>query len=332
MKLFSVLMLILFSIPAMAQPASVPAGYKYEVKLTSENDNYAFTYKDGYYTNGIFLQLNYVPARAEQYLKLHSKLGKLNTYYMLGQMIYNAETWRKQTPPDIDRPYAGYLFARKGFVLHYKNQSVMDFSVSAGTTGPASGARQVQKFYHSIFHLPRIRAWEYQLNGEPALNFRWVYHQNMLRTDQANPFTQLHATLELNAGNVFTNASGGLLLKAGKLQKPQASTFYQSGTGNNDAAGNKKRQGELFVFFHPQLMTQIYNATIQGPLFKKDKGPITGKPVNLYYFHQFGLYFVHHRIAAAVVMTYKNREAEAMRIKERYGGLMLAYRFGVQSK
>lgn len=332
MRLFFALLLIAVCENAGAQPASKASRYTQEISILSENDNYAFTYKDGYYTNGLFLQLSYIPRTADQYITRHRGLSGVQAYYELGQMIYNAETWRKQKPADIDRPYAGYLFLRKGYRLFYKNHSVMGVHLSIGTTGPASGAEPVQKFYHKLFHLPKINAWQYQLNGEPALNIQWSYHQNMLQVSQSNKFTQLHATLNINAGNVFTNAAGGVLIKAGHIQKPEASSFYHSATGNSEANGVKKKNNEFFVYFHPQLMTQVYNATIQGPMFSKNKGPITGTPVGLYYFHQFGVYYAQKHFVTALSITYKNREAEAMRIKERYGSLMLAYRFGKPQK
>jgi hypothetical protein len=296
--------------------------YLQELRITTENDNYAFTFNDGYYTNGFFLQYS----RPVKW-KINDRLVKAITGYKLGQMIFVSENWINRTAQTIDRPFSGYLFLQKAYSLFYRKGHVLLAAADFGATGKSSYAREVQEWYHTATGLPEVVGWPYQLNGEASLNLSLQYNYNFfgIRNQQSN--FELMGTGVINFGNAFTNASGGLVIKFGNFEDPQRSSFYNARTGRGEGE-RLKRNAEVFVYFHPQIIYQLYNATVQGPLFRSDKGLFVSDINKQVYMHRWGIHYAERRWTLDVHFIKKNREAASMREKERYGSISLAYRFG----
>jgi hypothetical protein len=296
--------------------------YLYEFRATSENDNYALTFIDGYYTNGLFLQLS-----KQSNWKTNQNLEKITTSIELGQMIFNSENYDDESPQSIDRPLSGYLFLEKQFRFFYKKGHVLKTGIVIGGTGKSSLAKQTQSWYHNLAGLSEVTGWPYQLNGEGSLNLSAQYDYNLsgLKKNQRNiDFT---AIASANVGNAFTNASAGMMIKIGNFEDPQHSSFFNARVGKG--TGEKlKRKAELFFYFYPQLMYQFYNATVQGPLFRKEKGPITSDIISQLYMHRFGIHYSESSWLLDLNYVLKNREATTMRKKEKYGSITLGYRFG----
>jgi lipid A 3-O-deacylase len=321
MKLLGVtatMLFICFSVTAQKERDD----YLQEVSITTENDNYVLTFNDGYYTNGLFLQYSR-PAK----WKTNNRLMKVISGYKFGQMIFVSENWINRTAQTIDRPFSGYLFFQKGYNFFYREGHVLRVAADFGATGKSSYAREIQEWYHTATGLPEVVGWPYQLNGETSLNFSAQYNYNFLGLkNQRNNF-ELMGTGGVNLGNAFTNVSTGLLVKFGNFEDPARSSFFNARTGKGE--GEKlKRNAEVFIYFHPQIMHQLYNATVQGPLFRSDKGPIVFDINKQVYMHRWGIHYAERRWTLDVHFVKKNREAVSMREKERFGSISLAYRFG----
>lgn len=296
--------------------------YKSEFSITTENDNYAFTFSDGYYTNGLFLKYNQ-PARWPAGVRLR----KVISTYELGQKIYVSQEWQNRSLYTIDRPFSGYLFFVKGYHLFYAKGHVLKTGLAAGATGKASLAKQVQSWYHKATGLPGIRGWDHQLNGEITLNASAEYHYNLNYHTKNKKLFEAMITGEANIGNAFTNVSAGLLLKLGNIEVPFHSGYYQARTGKGTGMQLRKR-GEIFIYYHPRWMRQFYNATVQGPFFRKDTTNFSAAITRFFYYHDWGIYYSEKRWGLDVHFSMKNREAVSMRDKEVTGSVSLAYRFG----
>jgi hypothetical protein len=296
--------------------------YLHQFSITTENDNYAFTFADGYYTNGLFLHYSR-PAL----WKTNDRLVKVISSWQLGQMMFVSESFYDRSYRSIDRPFSGYLFLQKGYKFFYHKGHVLQTAIEAGATGKASMAQQVQAWYHHATGLPKVSGWVYQLNGEASLGISAKYHYNLLGIARPQRLLELMATADANAGNAFTNASAGVLVKFGNFENPAQSSFYNARTGRG-TTGKLKRNAEVLIFFHPRLVHQWYNATVQGPLFHSDKGPIVSDITKNFYMHSWGIHYAEKRWTLDVHFTFKNREALTMREKERFGSISLGYRFG----
>lgn len=295
--------------------------YLYEFRATSENDNYALTFVDGYYTNGLFIQLS-----KTSNWKTNQRLEKVITTYKLGQMIFNSENYDDGSLQTIDRPLSGYLFLQKEYNFFYEKGHVLQTSLAIGGTGKSSLAKQTQGWFHNLAGLSKVTGWPFQLNGEVSLNLSAQYNYNLLGLKNKQNKFEIMGIASGNIGNAFTNFSGGTMLKFGNFEDPPQSSFFNARVGKN--TGEKlKRNAEVFIYFYPQLVQLFYNATIQGPLFRKDKGPLTSDISRQLYMHRIGIHYAERSWTLDVNYVLKNREAETMRQKEKYASITLAYRF-----
>lgn len=242
-------------------------------------------------------------------------------------MIFNSERWKDDEASEMDRPFAGYLFAEKGYNYFYRNSDLLQWNISAGVLGPSAGGKQVQNTYHRLMNLNRVHGWNYQLHDDLAFNGSVDYHKNILKTGPRRRSVQLHLTGNARIGTIFTNASAGALLKIGMLDHPWISSYYHARIGPSDTS---MRKAEFYFFIHPAIRYQVYDATIQGGIFAGDKGPFISSLNDWVYSHQWGIVFAQGRWTAQLSMTFETKEATTMRGQERYGAVALAYRYGSQ--
>jgi lipid A 3-O-deacylase len=265
--------LILISCFAFAQAQDSTNVYTKEFTLITENDNYNFTKQDRYYSNGLFIRYQWL-AKQPSSPRLATKLHRIEA----GQMIYNPHLNRRsleQVLEQQDRPYAGWLYASYGQTNVFNDERVLQFDGVVGILGPGAKGKEVQTNYHKIIGLYKLYGWENQLQNEVGVNASVRYYQPLIA---ATKNFSLHATGKATLGNTFTNASAGVLLKLGKLEDEQYSAYWTGRLGQSKQ--QQRHQTEFMFFLEPTLMAQAYNATVQGGLFREDKGNYTSKPPN----------------------------------------------------
>jgi lipid A 3-O-deacylase len=313
------LLFILFSAFVMAQDSS--AIYTKELSFITENDNYNFTRQDRYYSNGLFLRYQWLPKKTLS-PKIANKLHRIEA----GHMIFNPHLNRRsleQVLEQQDRPYAGWLYGSYGQTNVYKGERVLQFDGTVGILGPGAKGKEVQTNYHKFIGLYKIYGWENQLQNEMGLNVSVRYYQPLI---QSTKNISLHATGKASLGNTFTNASAGVLLKLGALEDEQFSSYWTGRLGQTKQ--QQRRHTEFIFFLEPALMAQGYNATVQGGLFRKDKGSYTSELNPFIYIIKTGLIFSTRQTSFSVYYNIKQREAKSMIDPyEIYGAFAFAIRF-----
>ena len=294
--------------------------YRKELSITTENDNYNFTKADRYYSNGLFIKYQWIP-RALQNNKLAQKLHRAE----LGQMIYNPHLNRRslnQVLEQQDRPFAGWLYGSYGQTNVYNNHRVLLWDAVAGILGPAAKGEEVQTNYHRIIGLYKIYGWQNQVQNEFGVNASLRYYHPLAIGKAAT----LHATGKAMLGNTFTNASMGLLFKTGKLDAEHITAFWTSRLGAT--AQNRITKTEAIFFLEPMLMAQAYNATVQGGLFRSNKGNYTA-PLNPFiYVVKTGFVISGPLASFSAYYHIKQREAKSMIDPfEVYGAFAVSFRF-----
>jgi hypothetical protein len=302
---------------------SLKTFYK-EIAIITENDNYNFTQKDRYYTNGFFVKFNWVE---KTLLQKGSSIKKIHCAEA-GHMIYNPN-YNRRSVADVekrlDRPFAAWLYASYGQTKILPGNHIITYVASVGVMGPSARGEQIQKGYHEFMNLYKVYGWEYQLKNEVGVNAAAAYYYAVVPKESYTNFT-LHTVTRAALGNTFTNASAGLLFKIGMLENENNSAFWNAKMGQRHE--EKKHQTELIVFTEPVVTFQAYNATVQGGLFRKDKGLYVSKPDRLQFVVRSGLIVSGRRAALQIIYTYKQREAASMTDKsEVYGAFGITYRF-----
>lgn len=312
------LLFLCFSGFVSAQETTLPR--KAELTIITENDNYNFTKQDRYYSNGLFIKYQWL-AKNKQPEKLALKLHRIEA----GQMIFNPYLNRRsleQVLEKQDRPYAGWLYGSYGQTNVYRNSSVLQWDVVAGVVGPAAGGKTVQTNYHKIIGLYKVYGWENQVSNEPGLNASVRYYHRLAVARNVS----LHAAGKAMLGNTFTNAAAGLLFKAGKMDAEIETAYWTGRMGRNPKQNNHRK--EFIFFLEPMLMAQAYNATVQGPLFSKNKGTYTSALNPFIYIIKTGFSISGPVIGFSAYYHFKQREAKTMiQPQEVYGAFAISVRF-----
>lgn len=292
--------------------------YDHLLTIRSDNDNYKTHSNDGYYTNGVFIRFTYVP----HHVKAHASVTGITSWYSVAQQIYTSESIFDEFPPAIDRPFSAYLFVQKGYQLFYKSGRALKLSFSAGLTGKGAQGEEVQNVYHDLLKLVHTRGWYYALNTGLALSAEAEGFSPVAKTNIQHP--AFHYTYQLRFGSVYDDLTAGLLWRMGKKQALQRSSFCEG------LADGQTPARELFFYLWPRFRYQIYNATVQGGLFNKDKGPITSAVQQGQWIAEAGVCVSGRQQSLSFSFIGQSREARSMRHNMGYGSIV--YRHFVHIK
>ncbi len=312
---FSIL-LVLLNLVGTAQTVQ----YKNEFGFRSDNDSYLAYGQDRYYTNGLFIHFR----RATDQEKLTKKVGKLIWEVEAGQKMYNAQSGQIPTIQDVDRPFAAYLYLGGSLNFLYKNENTLKISLQAGTIGPDAKGEEAQEFMHSTFGFYDLNGWQWQVKNEAGLNASINYKHLLHRSDRGN--TDFTIDSYANIGNTFAGAGTGLLFRAGILRPLYHSAITESTVSNNSTDGDLIDR-ELFFYARPMLHYVAYDATIEGGLFTKDKGPVTFDVKPLVFSQQAGVIYSKDRWTIDFSLIFKSRELKSVAKPHQYGSAALSYRF-----
>ena len=317
------IVLVFLLITTFLHGQDTSSAYTKELSIITENDNYNLTLKDRYYSNGFFIRFNWLAKKApnERVLKTIHRTEA-------GQMIFNPYYNRRSVDTVLkrmDRPYAGWLYASYGQTKIFNNRDVLQFDAVVGVVGPAALGKQIQTGYHKFIGLYNIYGWDYQLLNEVGINASVQYYRSLIKKNDDRHFS-LHAVGRAMLGNTFTNASAGLLLKAGNKEREEHTSYWSGRLGQPHE--KTMHRTEAFVFLEPVLMAQAYNATVQGGLLRSNKGPYVS-PLNPFiYIIKTGAVISGRRAAFTITYTFKQKEATSMIKKmEVFGAFGIALRF-----
>ncbi len=295
--------------------------YKNEVGAISDNDVYIAFKQDRYYTNGFFL--NFKHALNQQ--TLNSNLNKTTLEFELGQKIYTPYYGQAPNPSLHDRPFTGYLYGGVTYNRFRQDEQLFKYNLQAGATGKSALGEETQESFHKLLGIYKISGWEYQLKGEYSLNFNFEYNKLLFRNNAHN--FDITGTGSLSAGNVFSNANAGAMIRLGKINPLYASASFNSRVSNNAKAADQNVKREFFLFIKPLINYVAYDSSIQGGLFLDDKGPVTFNPKRLVYSEQLGLTFASNRWTANYTVIFKSKEVQSIAVAYYYGSMALSYRF-----
>jgi lipid A 3-O-deacylase len=104
-----------------------------------------------------------------------------------------------------------------------------------------------------------------------------------------------------------------------------SSSFWNSRLQLEPSAAEK--QAELYFFYKPEIKYQLYNATIQGGLFRDDKGEITSTPESFVLSQAIGITFSIPRYCITYQVVFQGKEAISQFYNQSYASLVMAYRF-----
>lgn len=210
---------ILIATPATAQERVVEDD-KGIVNFVWENDILAGT--DRGYTNGVRLSwlspeegTQHWLHEAASYLPLIPLEGKKRISLALGQSIFTPDNIATPTPDPNDRPYAGWLYGSIGMVSD-TGKTLDNIVLTFGMVGPASYAKQTQRFVHKVIDDQKPEGWGSQLHNEPGIMLTYERKWRDIYGGSAFGLQgDIVPHIGANLGNVNTSASVGTTLRIG---------------------------------------------------------------------------------------------------------------------
>jgi lipid A 3-O-deacylase len=329
-RIVALILVVFFSgiVPSSAQQKkSKPRCSQYT--FTLDNDYFLLNGSDRYYTNGVFLSFDQAISA--------KKLSVIKKTYTIdaGQMIFKQFT-RKVWPTvlvsnaypggvgAIDRPITGYLFGKYSQSSFYKKQRMVKWGVSVGSIGSLSFGKEMQSGFHKSTGVGNWWdwVWDYQLKSEVGIN---THGQFAFSVFKGNSFVQVTPITNATLGTIFTEASQSVLIQIGKANEMHESAYWNSRVSNN--CGLLRHNTEMFFYYLPGIKHQFYNATVQGGLFAKDKGPITSEVKPWVASHKVGAMLSNGKYTFDMGVVFMGKEAASQFNNHAYGSIKVAYRF-----
>jgi hypothetical protein len=227
----------------------------------------------------------------------------------------------------IDRPIAGYLFGKISSSTFYHDRRLLTLGISVGTIGDNSLGKEVQEFWHKMIGVKDYWnwVWDYQVKNEVGANVHGTFANAIIDPKQQSLF-QVTPITQATLGTTFTNLSQSVLLQFGKLRPMSSSSYWHSKLQLSGASADNKNM-ELFFYYRPEVKYQLYNATIQGGMFRSDKGPLVSEPQPFVFLHEIGVRFSVPKYCVGYYVTFQSKDAKGQFYRQSYASVFVAYRF-----
>lgn len=292
--------------------------YSKEISFTNDNDLYVSTFRDRYYTNGMFLSYRYASK------KTFKKVLKKNYEIQIGHHIYTPFKATVSSVKLHDRPFAGYLFGKFGLSNFYKSNDILNLSGQIGVIGSSAYGEELMEIIHDIYKFRKAIGWKYQIPNTFALNLEATHVKPLLDSEYFD--ISWHNNIKL--GTVFTDISTGIYSRIGfkPLQNLVNSIAFNGNLNNKKSKFNNK--AEVFFYVKPTIWYVVHDTTIQGSLFN-DKSPITFELNPFKFTTEFGIRFTANRFNFGYSIFYHTKKLKSPRVPNwnSYGSIQLSYQF-----
>jgi lipid A 3-O-deacylase len=305
-----------------ASAQSLQKNYTYELGFKSDNDAYLAIKQDRYYTNGIFVYFR--KALKTNKKRDTSLVIKKIWSFSVGQKIFTAHSGKTQFIENVDRPITAYLYGSAALQWHFKNETFLKTELQLGTIGPAALGRQAQDLIHTTFKFYKINGWQFQLSNALGINMMVDYQRLLYRSqNQKNDFA---LPLKLAIGSTFSGASVGLLFRTGSINP-----FYHSAATESTVSvatiGDKIKVQEFYFYVKPVINLILYDASIQGGMFKNHENEVVYAPIPWVFSPEVGANYSKNRISFTAAFVFKTREIKSTATSHKYGSVGMLYRF-----
>lgn len=245
----------------------------------------------------------------------------------MSQLMYTPENTEALTPPNGERPYAGWLGLE--FSLQVGSEaSANTATLSIGTTGKNSFAEDAQKWVHQkISDSPVFQGWDSQAPSELTINLHFDHKTRLSFLEEYDLPLELDGFYEWGAslGNLRTDAYLGALVRAGyNLPSSYATPRVQLGSFTNTIFGESDTPNKdisLYGFAGARGYGVLHDITLDGPLFRDwdesvDSEPLVGEL-------SFGVAARWRWVEVSLAHNLRSDEFKDQRNRGRYGSVLV---------
>ena len=163
MRILSFLFLISISFCSFSQNS-----FSKEFSLLADNDLYTSTYRDRYYTNGLFLTFRTVENTKTQKLvkKIHS--------CQIGHMMFTPIRANFLFASAHDRPFASYFYGEYGQSRFYGSQNVLITNFTSWCYWPNLKRARASRFHSSNLYFSK--SYRMEIPNTECLCYKLKFH------------------------------------------------------------------------------------------------------------------------------------------------------------
>ncbi len=222
-----------------------------EIKISNDK----FVLQDKYYTNGI--HLTYRQNLLNDFLLKKKQNEKLQLNISFGNETFTPSNLNSFNVNDLDRPYAGWLFA-KIELAKIKPKSALFLAVEPGITGEESLAGKLQIAFHDLLNIDSKPTWV------DEIAYKWLFNFKVSQVNdfQLNAWSNFQNEVNLSIGSKDTFLKNNVYVFLGKIN-----TFQNSSRIAAIAPSNSK---EFFGFLGGGYKYVLLNTLIQGSPFNSN--------------------------------------------------------------
>lgn len=266
---------------------------------------------------GVFGELFYLDCRRDS-----RRCWRRFSGWVAGQTMYTPQDITIPTVIPDDRPYGGWLYLSKQAIFarpHNLSRPAMQhsFEAAVGLLGPLSAAEQTQTFVHRYISpaSPEPEGWAHQIKTEPGVVLRYGGKVRALELIwRGKRLFDVLPTWEGVAGNVFTYAQGGGMLRAGWHL---GDDFGLSRIEPVAALMGQRSRFEAYVFGGVMARAVAHNIFLNGSLLRGGAPTVSREP--LVADIEGGVFVRVRGIAASFRWVRRTPEFKERRIYQEYG-------------
>ncbi len=315
---------------AYSQDRSLPSQqkaprYTRSLRVISDNDFFFLgSWTDRYYSFGSFIQYRqYISPRSRVgrflYASNSRKTQRIIWGLGIGQEGYTSSNFEEaEGVRDLDRPHAGWLYAKPELVLLQEGQ-LWRISAEFGVVGPLSGAEKSQRLVHKLFSMPLPQGWENQIPNHFAFNLRLDWIRPVFSSSFLEVISEMKAQLGLESSFI----QPGFRIRLGSLKAFDQSISYQVDLGSKQEARSRKWEVFLDLEGHAQLLAN--HATVHGGDLEEAFGA-NWDLRRLGYGFSSGLNLSRGRLGSRYAMHLTQGEVQDLET-HKYASIQLTYRF-----
>jgi lipid A 3-O-deacylase len=286
---------------------------------------------DNSYTNGLRLDLYYTKGKRSRFFidRLMPKAGdsSINVFdWSLAQLMVTPNDITTAQYQPNDYPYAGALFTTHSL---YSINPVKKYSFQteliAGIRGPASFAREVQTFVHSVINYDKPMGWDNQLGTYALLNINFTAEKQLLSIGN---FIELIGGAQLAAGSFIDAFSIYPMVRIGKMAPYFDGYFSRYGSYYKKG---RKIKSQFYLVVKPESSLVAHNALLHGKRQHADKEATSEDAPNRTIRHrlssiQFGAVFAHGNFGFSYLQTHSTEYNQGL-YRHNWGNISLYFRW-----
>ncbi|ANH58967.1 lipid A-modifier LpxR family protein [Dokdonia donghaensis] len=292
-KLLPILVCILTH-QAWSQSVEPASKQRYTQEFSVQHDNDFLFAIDRYYTAGSFL--GYSRKLEQDFIFKNTKESPLQYDIIIGQETYTPRELFVENFDSLERPYAGYLFARFNLAKAQKN-SLYVVGLEVGLAGEQSGARTLQLNYHRLIGA-FMPVWSGQIANSTHINIYGSYVKDY----------------ELPNSNLFKNAAlqSSVTIGSRRIYARQEALLYigdRAQVSTSSAYGQVGNTTEFYGVGGVGVEYVVLNALIEGnPL--GDGSPFTLPAVPVVFSFKAGGVYRAHRNTYRMIYKFRTKETK----------------------